>query len=165
VLASGAALPWLARAHAAGELRGAALRLAGPLGLAGFVLAVPLLLLGEPLLGLFGEEFRAGSGALAWLTGALIAVHFGAPLLTALVATGRVRHVAGVAVSALALNVVLNALAVPRYGMEGAAAATVATEVAVALLALAGLPARRRPTQPSAAPTLGTQQPRTGQGP
>lgn len=142
VLASSAALPWLTRAHAAGHVRAAALRLVVPLGGVGLALAAALWPLRATLLGLFGEEFRAAEGALGWLAGGLVAVHFGAPLLTAVVATGRLARVASIAVGALALNVALNAWLVPGRGMDGAAAATCATELFVALAALASLPAR-----------------------
>jgi O-antigen/teichoic acid export membrane protein len=142
VLASSAALPWLTRAHAAGELRAAALRLVIPIGGMGLVFAALLWPLRGTLLGVFGAEFRAAEGALGWLAGALLAVHVGAPLLTAVVATGRLARVATIALVALALNVVLNSWLVPEYGMEGAAAATCATELCVALAAFLSLPAR-----------------------
>jgi O-antigen/teichoic acid export membrane protein len=142
VLASSAALPWLTRAHATGDLRAAALRLAAPIGGMGLVFAAALWLVREPLLLLFGTEFLSAEVALGWLVCALIAVHFGAPFLTAVVATGRLVRVAAIASCALALNVALNSWLVPQHGMNGAAAATCATEVAVALGALWSLPRR-----------------------
>lgn len=146
VLASSAALPWLARAHASGGVRAAALRLVAPIGGMGLVLAAIAWPLRSWLLGLFGPEFEVASVALMWLLGALVAVHIGAPLLTAVVATGRLARVAGIALGALALNLALNAWLVPTYGMDGAAAATFATEISVALGALASLPTRSRAT-------------------
>ncbi|MEZ6015784.1 MAG: oligosaccharide flippase family protein [Planctomycetota bacterium] len=140
VLASSAALPWLTRAHATGELRAAALRLVVPIGGMGLGLAALVWPLRGPLLGAFGPEFRQAEGALGWLCGALLLVHVGAPLLTAVVATGRMARVAVIAATALGVNLALNAWWVPRYGMDGAAAATVATEGCVALGALLSLP-------------------------
>ena len=140
VLASSAALPWLVRAHARGELRTSALRLAAPLTALGALFAAVLWPLRGQLLGLFGEEFGAAAGALGWLVMALVAIHIGAPLLTAVVAAGRTLHVAGIAVGGLALNVGLNAWLVPLHGSNGAAAATLATELTVALGALCALP-------------------------
>jgi len=142
VLASSAALPWFARAHARGQLRAAALRMVAPIGGMGLLIAAILWPLRGTILGLFGPAFLESKSALAWLCGALVAVHVGAPLMTALVATGRVGRVAMIAVGALALNVALNAIWVPRLGMEAAAATTFATEVAVALAALWALPGR-----------------------
>jgi len=136
VLASSAALPWLVRAHAAGQLLPAALRLAAPLGALGALIAGGLWPLRGWLLGWFGAEFGAAEGALGWLIGALVAVHCGAPLLTAVVAAGRTTRVAAIALSGLALNVALNTWLVPLHGIDGAAAATLATEVAVVLGAL-----------------------------
>jgi O-antigen/teichoic acid export membrane protein len=54
-------------------------------------------------------------------------------LHTALVASGAQRAALAVSASALALNVLANAYAVPRFGLAGAAAVTLATEAFVAL--------------------------------
>ncbi|MEZ5979215.1 MAG: hypothetical protein R3F34_13460 [Planctomycetota bacterium] len=67
------------------------------------------------------------------LLGAGAAVHAGAVLHTALVASGARNAALAVAASALVLNTVANAFAVPTHGIEGAAATTLATEVWVAV--------------------------------
>ena len=69
---------------------------------------------------------------------------------TALLSAGRQRTWATIASFVLALNVVLNVALIPRYGAAGAALATVVTESAGALLALAiVLPWLRRAAGPS----------------
>ena len=67
----------------------------------------------------------------------MLAVAAGAVLLTSLVALGDGRAVLGVAVAGALANAAANALLVPAFGAEGAAAATLLTELLVA--ALAGL--------------------------
>jgi O-antigen/teichoic acid export membrane protein len=139
VFAASAALPWLARAHARGSLVPAAFKLTGVTLAAGSVAIAALFPLRDRVLALFGEEFGAASTALVWLLGAALAVHAGAPLMTAVVAAGRTRAVLAIAATGLAVNVAGNAWLVPARGMDGAAIATVATEVLVVALSLIAL--------------------------
>ncbi len=133
VFASLAALPWLTREHAAGRLGSAALRLARP-SLCAASLAVGLVWpYCAALLALFGEGFEGAAPALRWLLLAVLAVYLGAPLVTSVVATGRSRALLVISASGLATNIGLNALWVPAHGLAGAAAATLATELLVAL--------------------------------
>jgi O-antigen/teichoic acid export membrane protein len=81
----------------------------------------------------FGAPFAAAGPALAWLFAAIAAIHAGAVLLNALVAAGNGRAVLWISLAALGLNAGLNALWVPGQGLVGAAAATAATELFVAL--------------------------------
>ena len=53
-----------------------------------------------------------------------------------MIAAGRSRAALGIALAALAVNLVGNALLVPELGAEGAALVTLATESTVALAAL-----------------------------
>jgi len=122
-----AALPWLARAHARGELGHA---------VAGFV---PRLF---ALLALFGEPFRAASPSLRWLLLASAFVYAGAGLMTALVAAGSGRSILSIALAALGVNLLANSLLVPRFASAGAGMATALTEAAVVAGALIAL--RRR---------------------
>ena len=135
VYATLAALPWLTREHASGRLGPALSRLASPLfcvaGL-GFGAAWPWA--GE-LLALFGEGFDAAAPALRWLFAACLCVYVGATWLTGVVACGRARSVLAISAGGLAVNLAGNAWLVPRLGIEGAAAATCATEAFVALAA------------------------------
>lgn len=139
VFAAAAAQPWLTRAHMRGELLGATLRLTGMSAVLGTLIAAVAFPLRSDLLALVGEEFRVAAPSFGWLLGAGIAVHLGAPLLTAVVAAGRGRSVLVAAATGLLLNVAGNAWLVPSLGMEGAAIATLATEcwiVAMAFIAL-----------------------------
>ena len=135
-LAAQAALPWFARRLDADGPRGlgqAVLRLGPPLfALAGLGAGL-LMPWCEPLLELFREGFGAAAPALRWLLGAVVAIHAGAVLLTAVVAAGRTRAMLAITATGLVLNVLGNAWLVPLRGGEGAAIATFATECAVVL--------------------------------
>jgi O-antigen/teichoic acid export membrane protein len=145
LFASMAALPWFTREHAEQRLGEAIARLAQPLfALAGLGAGV-LFPWCEELLGLFGPDFVAGGPSLRWLLSAVCVIYLGAALMTAVVSTGRTRSMLTITSSGLLLNLVGNALLVPRLGIEGAAIATLATEAAVvigATLALARLGVR-----------------------
>jgi O-antigen/teichoic acid export membrane protein len=144
VYAAAAALPWLSRAHKRGELVPAAMRLTLPLTL-GASLAVALLWpFAGDLLALFGEPFRAAEGALQLLLLAVICVHAGAPLTTALVAAGRTPAILALTLSALLINLGLNSLWVPTEGLVGAARATLITEGWIAVGAALSLILRAR---------------------
>jgi len=128
-----AALPWLTREHAAGRLAPASARLAQPLfALAGLIAGLMWEWCDE-LLALFGSEFVAATTSLRYLSLASLTVYAGASLLTSVVAAGRSNAVLWVALTGLAVNLVGNALLVPRLGIEGAALATWATEGSVVL--------------------------------
>jgi len=133
VYASLAALPWLTREHAAGRLAAATEHLVQPL-VALAALGVGLLWPWcEELLALFGAEFAAAAGSLRFLLCAALAVYVGAGAMSAIVAAGRSRTLLWIAVLGLAVNLAGNAWLVPRQGARGAAVATLATEVTVAL--------------------------------
>ena len=135
IYASMAALPWLAREHAAGRLREAAARLAQPmLALGGFGTGL-LWPWCDRLLALFGEGFERAAPSLRWLLLATATVYAGAALLTAVVAAGRSYKFLAIAAGGLVVNLAGNAWLVPQRGIEGAAIATLATELTVALAA------------------------------
>ena len=126
-----AALPWLARAHARGELGqavGGFVPRLFALAALGAGLAAPWA--GE-LLALFGEPFRAGAPSLRWLLVASAFVYAGAGLMTALVASGSARAILVIAALALGVNLLANAVLVPRFASAGAGMATALTEAAV----------------------------------
>jgi O-antigen/teichoic acid export membrane protein len=128
------ALPWLVRRAPHGGLARAALRLAVPaVLLAAPFYGVVAAYAGDVLALVFGADFASEAHVLVWLLRAGLAVHVGALLHTALVASGAQRAALAVSASALALNVLANAYAVPRFGLAGAAAVTLATEAFVAL--------------------------------
>ncbi len=129
------ALPWFTRRHLAGELGPAVARLAAPLfALAGLGCGL-LWPWTDQLLELFRPGFGAAGDALRWLLLAVLTIYAGSLLHTALIATGATRAMFWIAATGLFVNVALNALLVPTYGIDGAAAATFATEVSVTLAA------------------------------
>jgi Na+-driven multidrug efflux pump len=70
---------------------------------------------------------------------ALVFVHAGALLTTAIIATGQTRALLFITVAALLINVVGNAIAIPYMGIDGAAVATSLTEGSVVLFAIIAL--------------------------
>ncbi len=92
-----------------------------------FLLALPialtLIIFGHWFLLLFGSEFAQGQTALVILCIAQLATATAGPVGLLLTMTGYEREAAkGVTISAI-MNIVLNALLIPRWGMEGAAVA------------------------------------------
>lgn len=138
--ASLAALPWFARRAKEGLLGPAVARLGQPLFLGAAILsglAIPHT--AWLLSSLFRPAFAEAATSMALLLGAMAVIYFGSLHLTAVIALGYTRTASIITVGALLINVVGNALLVPRYGIDGAAFATVVTEGAVALLAALAL--------------------------
>ncbi|MCZ6598505.1 MAG: oligosaccharide flippase family protein [Planctomycetota bacterium] len=140
VHATQAALPWLSRRTHDGDLGAAISRLGQPL----FAAACLAAGLAWPHAGaimrlVFGEGFEAGGASLGWLILATAAGYAGAPLITAVIASGRARTVLVVAAGALLVNVAGNAILIPRMGIAGAGLATFVTEMVVALGAMVAL--------------------------
>lgn len=98
---------------------------------AALVLALLLCAARTEVLGLFGEEFIAGASALLILVvGQLIHSAFG--LVGSLLAmTGREKRLMFSTLAAAVANVVLNWILIPRFGIEGAALASV---ISIAIL-------------------------------
>lgn len=125
--------PELASRHAAGDRRGmrSALRLSSKV-VAAYTLPAALLLTlcGDWILGLFGEAFREAGPALRLLILGQVVNALCGPTALAMAMTGRQRLAAWIfALTALG-NVALNFLLIPRFGLQGAALATL-TGVAV----------------------------------
>jgi O-antigen/teichoic acid export membrane protein len=133
LFASQAALPWLAREHAQGRLAGAVARLSQPLFALACLGAGCLWPWTEKILAIFGEEFATAGGSLRWLLGATAIIYAGSGLMTSLVAAGRTRSILAIAAVGLAANLIGNTLLVPTMGIDGAAAATLATEGVVTI--------------------------------
>ena len=141
--ATAAALPWLTRRWHAGDLGEAAARLGqGLFAAAGLLVGLALPWSARILVALFGAPFADAAGSLEWLLLAALAVHAGAVLLTSVLASGATRTVLLIAGSALVVNLAGNAWLVPLLGAEGAARATLATEVWIALASALALDRR-----------------------
>jgi O-antigen/teichoic acid export membrane protein len=93
-----------------------------------------ILALGKPLLWLFGPEFMASYPVMFALVLGLLARAAAGPTQSLLVATGHQNLTAAVMAITLVLNVALNLLLVPPYGIMGAGVATSAALAAEALI-------------------------------
>lgn len=86
--------------------------------------AIVILAVGRPLLWLFGPEFTASYPVMFVLVLGLLARAAAGPTQSLLVATGHQTLTAVVMAVTLGLNVVLNLILIPRYGIMGAGIAT-----------------------------------------
>jgi O-antigen/teichoic acid export membrane protein len=77
---------------------------------------------------LYGKPFGDADTALAWLLWSLVFTFPAWIASTTAYAIGAERRVVGIVAASLTLNVAANLLAIPVWGIEGAAAANVATE-------------------------------------
>ncbi|MFN8060069.1 MAG: flippase [Vicinamibacterales bacterium] len=147
VIISTVALPKLSRVHVADSARHA--RLARLATTGSIAVAVPFVLLGvlfgRPLLEtLFGASFTPGTPALGVLSLGLLVVF---PLQIAhsiAISTNNEGGLVRAAVVGIVCNVVLNLIAIPRYGITGSAWATLVSE-AISLAFLHARVLRRRP--------------------
>lgn len=109
---------------------------------------IAILILGDWILGLFGEAFRANLPALYWLAGAQMVNALVGPTWSLLTMTG---HTGRVLIShglGLTTNVALGALLIPNYGVIGAAMA-MAGGIVVWNIAMLIQVWRRLPVDPS----------------
>ena len=93
-----------------------------------------ILALGKPLLWLFGPEFTAAYGPMFVLAAGLLVKSAVGPAEYLLNMLGQQRMCGGVLVSTAALNIGLNYLFVPPFGLWGAATATATTLTVAAIL-------------------------------
>ncbi|MFN0206610.1 MAG: polysaccharide biosynthesis C-terminal domain-containing protein, partial [Planctomycetota bacterium] len=88
---------------------------------------------------LFGADYADSASVLGPMCITTIMIHVGGIVLVRLVAEGRDHAALFVSIAGLAANVIVNIILTPRWGAEGAAWASVATETVVALGACAAL--------------------------
>ena len=92
--------------------------------LSGLGIALPLMLLADPLLAWFGPDFAAGATAMRiLLIGQIVAACFG-PQMFLMTMTGNERSAAGLLIGSAILNALLGQLLIGRMGLTGAAIAT-----------------------------------------
>jgi len=136
--------PLLARFAASGDprMRGLVQKsfdllvaLSAPLAVGMSVLAPEILLLTS------GSEYVGAASALRLLAPYVLFSFVNALLIRILLARGQDRTLLWLATSILTLNVALNLLMIPRYGIEAAAAISVVSEIC--MLALAAMAVRR----------------------
>ncbi len=88
------------------------------------VMAAVVLALGKPMLALFGEGFDAGYPLLFLLVAGVVARAAVGPCESLLTMSGHQNACAAVFAITLALNIGLNVMLIPEYGLWGAAVAT-----------------------------------------
>lgn len=137
--------PMAARLHASGEreeLERAAVNIARTALVLTVAAALVLAAVAEPLLSLFGEEFADAATAFRLLLVGYVVYAAAAPTATILLMAGKEREAAWGLAGGTVLNLALNAALIPRWGINGAAVAGVASTTLWNLL-LALLVARR----------------------
>jgi O-antigen/teichoic acid export membrane protein len=104
--------------------------------------AVAVALIAGPILAFVGgSEYRAGASAFGLVVLCLVPLVAGIPIGNAAAARGNVRVTAGISVSSLLVSLLCGAVAIPAYGLTGAAVA-VGLGMAVAGVLLLGYGAR-----------------------
>lgn len=98
--------------------------------MASVVVFLGVLLLGRELLSIFGPEFVEGYIVLVILAAAGLVNALAGPSANLLSLTGSEGYVSRVMLTVTGLNIVLNLLFIPRWGIEGAASATAISMVA-----------------------------------
>ena len=88
------------------------------------LLVIGLMALSPIALGLFGEDFLAGSSALYILLAAMIINALTGPVGYVMTMTGHHLKAAKILLAMIILNILLNVMLIPPYGIEGAAIAT-----------------------------------------
>ena len=96
-----------------------------------------LLVCGPFLLSLFGPRFSQGQGLLVILSVGIVARAAVGPAESVLTMAGRQMACAALYATTLGVNVALNLILIPRYGLEGAAIATAAAMCFEAVVLLA----------------------------
>jgi len=136
----GVALPRLAREHGAREFT-RTFELTTVLSLAFYLPLALVTALGSTWIvtTIYSDRFAEAHFALAVLGAAAVLYALAYAARIAAIALGRMREIAIVAGIALAVNLGINAVAIPRYGFEGAAWAMLVTEAVEATLLMAVL--------------------------
>ena len=99
-----------------------------------FIGGIGLLILGKPILWLFGPEFTAGYPTMFILVIGLLARSLAGPLQGLMIATGQQNIAAITMGAAVAINIAFNLLLIPKYGLLGAGAATALSFTVEAIL-------------------------------
>ncbi len=107
----------------------------GALAIGGIAIpaAVLLIVAGRPLLEVYGSEFVGGYNALVWLSIGQLGTALGGSVVQLMTMTGYHRFAARMMAASAVVNLTLNFLLIPRYGMMGAGIATATSIVLVNL--------------------------------
>ena len=93
------------------------------------VVATVLVVVGDWILGLFGTEFARGNSALVILVGGQLFNALAGSVGILMAMTGREQQAARIMVLGVVVNIALNAILIPLWGLVGAATATATTMV------------------------------------
>jgi len=96
-------------------------------------------LAGPLVTGLFSDKFAASAGILVLFIPLLLMRSIGSVILPGLIAADRAGTYARLTVAGAALNFVLNALLIPRWGAEGAVVSTLLSYLPIEILGLAAV--------------------------
>lgn len=127
VSANAVVAPMIARLHATGrhdDLQKVVGLAAKGICLLTLPLALALLLFGQQILGMFGSGFSAGYPVLVILVCGQLVNALAGPVGYLMTMTGHQNHAARIVGISALLNLALNGLLIPRWGMLGAAFAT-----------------------------------------
>jgi O-antigen/teichoic acid export membrane protein len=119
--------PTISSLHSQGrlvELRKFMRRATGTIFVVTFSFGLIVALFGEFILAMFGSEFVTGYRSLVILVAGHVMVALFGPVTSLLIMTDRQYHAAALHVGSILLNILLNVLLIPRFGIEGAALAT-----------------------------------------
>lgn len=132
------AAPLIAERHALGkrdEVRRVLYLATLGMTIYGVLVAGAIIAFRTPILALYGPDFVPGATALVVLVAGQLVIAFNGPVGFVMTMTGHERTASAYVGATAGLNLVLNLLLIPRFGLIGAAAAT-ATAVALRSLAL-----------------------------
>ena len=96
-------------------------------------------LAGPLVTGLFSDKFAASAGILVLFIPLLVMRSIGSVILPGLIAANRAGTYARLTVAGAALNFILNALLIPRWGAEGAVVSTLLSYLPIEILGLAAV--------------------------
>jgi O-antigen/teichoic acid export membrane protein len=96
--------------------------------------AIVVLALGQPLLSLFGSDFTGGGTLMVVLVFGILARASIGPVESLLTMAGHQKSCAAAFAAAAAVNIGLNVLLIPRFGLIGAASATAVAMLVETLL-------------------------------
>ena len=152
-----AALPVFSRPEDDGH-GGTVRRLRVILFAAGCVAGLVLYVWGGPLIRLiYGAKFSDASRPLGWLGMALPFMFINHISLISLIADKRCWHAAFAAFTALLLNVLVDWILIPRFGIFGAAMGAISAQAAVSFLVWPFLSSPRKPDEAEAAVALAVE--------
>ena len=96
-------------------------------------------LAGPLVTGLFSDKFAASAGILVLFIPLLVMRSIGSVILPGLIAANRAGTYARLTVAGAALNFILNALLIPKWGAEGAVVSTLLSYLPIEILGLAAV--------------------------